>query len=417
MSTNFSLNNVLRKIPNCLLEEYLSKKNIEPIVTIEARDAKGDRSQRQVRISELPENHFQPIKQLIAAQDYQIQTLIENDFRKISERACKAGFLCLLDESKYEGHGIDIQDELEAMENHYERAMWVFLKHPIIFANAGYFQRIDKITFKSRPVWKGISPKQFDGDLEGFKNKMIEHYKKEGRGNHCKIEVLKRPDPERYYYFVYLEDYSDTLDEFKGSEFKRTPIKPAFEVIFAYHPGSGKIEHNAGGKSEGIKQLHEAFCQGVLGMEKLPDKDSTMYDLEKLKTRFNFMPRDPQDNIAAVHLKMIELEISGKKKIIFTDSNKTPNIYDMIETALNQDNVPLDIVTVSKAKIQIIFKKMANERRARMVTFEISTPDSCSLKDSPTDLIARRYVEDVWKFVDEQRIESPEEAELLSLPV
>lgn len=419
MATNYSPINFLRKTPNALLEKYFQNQGIDPVVLIEV-DGEGDeKSQETVKVSELEENQTGPILNLIESQDADKQTEIERDFRKISDRACKAGFLCLLDESKYEGHGIDIQDDLVAMENHYERAMWVFLNYPKVFENSGYFQRVDKITFRSRYVWKKINPKQLDDELENFKQQIIEHYKKEGRGNHCHIEVLKRPDPERYYYFVYLEDYSDTLDEFKGDQFKRTPVKPAFEVIFGYHPGSGRIETNASGKKDEIMQLQEAFCQGVLNMEGLPDKDTRMYELDKLKIRFDFKPRDPQDNIAAVHLKLIELEMGNKKRITFTDSGRTPNIYDMIEKSLNQENVPLDIVTVGKVRIQIVFRKMADEKRAKTTTFEIGVPDRCTLKDSPLELIAKKHIE-MWGLVSEQTIEDPdkaEDAEMIEQPV
>ncbi|MBN1123363.1 MAG: hypothetical protein JXA82_00050 [Sedimentisphaerales bacterium] len=408
MATRYSPNYFLRQTPNALLEQYFQNKNIDPFVTIDVENKDGTKSSETVKISKLEENQTQPILDLIETQGFEQKTAIENDFRQISERSCKAGFLCLLDEARYEGHGVDIQDKLKATENHYERSMWVFLNYPIIFQNSGYFQRSDKSTFRARPVWKNITPKQLDGDLKEFKNNIIEHYKKEGRGNHCVVEVLKRPDPERYYYFVYLEDYSNTIEEFKDTEFKRTPVKPAFEVIFAYHPKNGKIETNASGIKQEITQLQEAFCQGILDMEGLPDKDSRMYTIEKLKNKFDFTPRDPQDNIAAVHLRLIELEFSSKKRITFTDNGKTPNIYDMIEKALNKQNVPLDIVTVSKARIQILFRKMANEKRAQTITFEISTPDRCTLKDSPVELIAKKHVEK-WGLVDEQVIDPLEE--------
>jgi hypothetical protein len=408
VATNYSPNNFLRKTPNALLEEYFQRQGIDPIVVLEDGKEGDGNGRKSVRISELEENQIGPIQNLIESQDADKQTAIGQDFRKISDRACKAGLLCLLDESRYEGHGIDIQDELVAMENHYERAMWVFLNYPKVFENSGYFQRADAITFRGRNVWKNRTPKQLEDELQNFKQQVIDHYKKEGRGNHCHIEVLKRSDPERYYYFVYLEDYSDTLDEFKGDEFKRTPVKPAFEVIFAYHPGSGKIETNASGKKQEVAKLQEAFCQGVLNMKGLPDKETRMYELDKLKNRFDFKPRDPQDNIAAVHLKYIELEIGSKKRITFVDSSKTPNIYDMIEEALNQENVPLDIVSVAKVKIQIVFRKMADEKRTKTVTFEISAPDRCDLKDSPVELIAKKHVE-MWGLVSEQAIEDPDE--------
>ena len=409
MGTDYSPNNFIRKTPNKLLEKYLQSKGITPQVEIEVKADNGEKQQETVKVSELEENQFEPIIALIESQDQEKQAKIEKDFRDMNERACKAGIACLIEESRWEGHNLDIADDIEQMEGHYERAMWVFLTHPKVFRNSGNFQRMDKATFKKALAWKGLNPKQFDNELEDFKQKMIEHYKKEGRGKHCIVEVLKRSAPERYCYFVYLEDYGDILNEFEGDKFKRRAIKPAFEVIFVYHPESGRIETNAKGKRDQIKKLHEAFCQGVLDMEKLPDKDSSMYELEKLKTRFNFMPREPQDNIASVKLKFIELGVGSKRRISYTDNGNRSDIYNLIDDALNKEKTPLNIVTVTKVKIQIVFRKMADERRAKTVTFEIGTPDRCNLKDSPIHQIAQKYVEK-WGLISDETIEA-EEAE------
>ena len=407
MGTDYSPSKFIRLTPNSLLEKYLQSKGIIPKVEIEVKAADGESQKKSVNISELEEDQFEPIIALIESQDQEKQAEIEKDFRDINERACRAGIVCLIEESKWEGHELDIADDIEQMSNHYERAMWVFLNHPKVFKNSGHFQRMDGITFKKAFAWKGLNPKQLDSELENFKQKMIEHYKKEGRGKHCIIEVLRRSFPDRYCYFVYLEDYGDILNEFEGDEFKRRAIKPAFEVIFVYHPESGRIETNAKAKRDRIKQLHEAFCQGVLNMEKLPDKNCRMYNLEKLKTRFNFMPRDPQDNIASVKLKYIELEVGSKRRIGYTDNGKRSDIYNLINDALNQQNIPLDSVTVTKVKIQIVFKKMADERRAKTVTFDIGTPDWCNLKDSLTHRIAQKYVER-WGLISDETIEVEE---------
>lgn len=405
MGTDYSPNNFVRKTPNKLLEKYLQSKGIAPQVEIEVKADNGEKQQKTVKVSKLEENQFKPVIALIDSQKQETQAEIEKDFRDINERACKAGIACLIEESQWEGRDLDIADDIEQMNNHYERAMWVFLNHPIVFKNSGHFQKMDGVTFKKAFVWKGLNPKQLDSELEDFKQKMIEHYKKEGRGKHCIIEVLKRSSPERYCYFVNLEDYGDILNEFEGEEIKGKPIKPIFEVIFVYHPESGRIETNARAKKDQIKQLHEAFCQGVLNMEKLPDKNSRMYNLEKLKTRFNFMPRDSQDNIASVKLKFIELEVDFKRRISFTDNSNRSDIYNLINDALNQQNIPLDSVTVTKVKIQIVFKKMADERRAKTVTFDIGTPDRCNLKDSHTHQTAQRYVEK-WGLISDETIET-----------
>ncbi|OHB54347.1 MAG: hypothetical protein A2173_10090 [Planctomycetes bacterium RBG_13_44_8b] len=389
MGTDYLPNNFIRKTPNCLLEQYLQSKGIIPQVEIEVQTADGEKQRKKVKVSELEENQFKPIIALIESQTPEKQAEIENDFMDINERACKAGIACLIEESQWEGHNLDISDDIEQMSNHYERAMWVYLNYPEVFKNSGHFQKMDSVTFKKAFIWKGLTPNQLDSELEDFKQKMIEHYKKEGRGKHCKVEVLKRSDPERYCYFVKLEDYGDIIEEFEGEK----PVKPIFEVIFVYHPESGRIENNAKGKKDQIEQLHEAFCQGVLNMEKLPDNNSRIYNLEKLKTRFNFMPRDSQDNITSVKLKFLELEVDFKRRISFTDNGNRSDIYNLIDDALNQHNIPLDSAAVTKVIIQIMFKKMAGERRARSVTFNIGTPDSCSLKDSATHLIAQKYVE------------------------
>lgn len=407
MGTDYLPNNFIRKTPNKLIERYLQSKGITPQVEIEMQVANSEKQQRTVKVSELEENQFKPIIELIELQNPEKQAEIEKDFRDINERACKAGTTCLIEESQWEGHNLDIADDIGQMSNHYERAMWVFLNHPTVFKNSGHFQKMDGVTFKKAFAWKGLNPKQLDSELEDFKQKMIEHYKKEGRGKHCIIEVLKRSAQERYCYFVYLEDYGDILNEFEGNKFKQRAIKPVFEVVFVYHPESGRIETNAKAKRDRTKQLYEAFCQGVLNMKKLPDKNSRMYNLEKLKTRFNFMPRDSQDNIASVKLKFVELKVDSKRRISFTDNGSRSDIYNLIDDALNKKNIPPDSVTVTKVKIQIVFKKMPDERRAKTVTFEIGTPDRCTLKDSITHQIAQRYVEK-WGLISDETIEVEE---------
>lgn len=416
MGTSYSPKHFVRQTPNHLIEQYLQSLNICPEVEIEIKNDDGERQEKKIQISELGETHVDPILELIESLEPLVQARIERDFRDMDERACKAGIRCLIEESRWEGHHLDIADELEKMGNHYERAMWVFLNHKKVFDNSGNFQKMDNMTFRKASAWKGLVPFQFDDELEDFKQKMIEYYKPEGRGKHCKIEVLKRSCPDRYCYFVYLEDYGDILNEFEGDELKHKPIKPAFEVIFAYHPDSGRIETNAKGKKDQIQALHEAFCQGVLNMEKLPDNDSNMYKLEKLKTRFDFTPRDPQDNISSVKLKYLELGVGYKRRISYTDSGNDSDIYNLIEDSLKTENIPLETVIVTRVKICITFRKMADEKKSKTVTFEIGTPDRCTLKDSPLHLIAQKYVEK-WELISKETIEPVEDNTEINEPV
>ena len=343
MGTDYSPNNFIKKTPNELLEQYFQSEEIEPVIEVEVEDKDGKKKLKPVKISKLDETQFEPIIKLIESQTTEKQKKIGADFINIDERACKAGTRCLIEESRFEGHGLDIAAMLENMGSHYECAMYIFLNHGKVFKNSGYFQKMDGMTFKKIFAWKGFNPNQEDDELKDFKAKIIKHYKEEGRGKNCKVEVFKRSIPERYCYFVYIEDYANLMDQFDKGEFIQTPVNPAFKIVFVYHPESGRIEHNAKGKRIQKDQLHDIFCQGVLNMKGKPDKNTRMYNLEKLKNRFDFKPRDVKDNITLVKLKYIELEINKERSIAFADKGKGTNIYNLIEDALNQQKVSLDM--------------------------------------------------------------------------
>jgi len=134
-----------------------------------------------------------------------------------------------------------------------------------------------------------------------------------------------------------------------------------------------------------------------------------MYNLEKLKDRFNFKPRETKHNITAVKLKYIDLKINNERSMSFTDKGDEGNIYNLIDDALGlEDNSPdetpnpnritLNDVTVKKAMIQIVFRKMPEDRNIPTVMIIISLPGTCNLKDSPLELIAQEYVEK-WGFI------------------
>jgi hypothetical protein len=206
MGTDYSPNNFIKKTPNVLLEQYFQSKEIEvePIVEIEVEvEGDGDETKlKKVKISELDEKQFEPIIKLMGLQTEEKQKKIGADFHQINERACKPGTHCLIEESRYDGHKLDIAEMLEGMSSHYQCDMYMFLNHRKVFKNSGNFQRMDDTTFKKIYADTGIDPYQEDTELQDFKAKIIKHYKEEGRGKHCKVEVFKRSIPERYCYFV-----------------------------------------------------------------------------------------------------------------------------------------------------------------------------------------------------------------------
>ena len=56
-----------------------------------------------------------------------VRATVEADFQAVYALASKAGTAILVDQAAMEG--LFIADEIEAMENHYHRAMWLLLHH------------------------------------------------------------------------------------------------------------------------------------------------------------------------------------------------------------------------------------------------------------------------------------------------
>jgi len=387
MSRNYSPKTFLRQTPNALLKEYFSRENILTDIEFDSPEETKIEPIAQA-LDELPENQ---------------KRNIEADFRQINEMACARGVRVLVEEAGSPFHNLNLSGTFEQMKNHYERAFWVFLNHRVVFEIASELAYMDRVgSWRRRYVREGLQPAVEPEDLASLAEALSEFYKKQGRGHHYKIDNYLRQIPERHCYFAYPEDYAITdIGYDEEGKFTHRPKRPAFEIIFVYRPESGFLEVSAKGKKDEIENLQEIFCQTILGLEGLPDAKGKHYDLSKLKEKNFAFVTDPQDGIEGVLIKMLRFDLSGfgNRRITFEASSKGEEqpVHTLIEQALNKAKVPLDKTPVAKAKLQ--FKFAARERKkGKTLTFEISIPDRCTLKDDPLDQITKKYIEK-WGLV------------------
>ena len=115
MAKQYTLSTFLRQTPNDLLEEYFQGKGLLSDIEFE----------------ELRKWQFEPVLEAIEALPEDQRTDVDRDFQDIYALANKAGTMIIRDEAEY--HGMDIADQLEAMENHYHRAMWLFSQSRVRF--------------------------------------------------------------------------------------------------------------------------------------------------------------------------------------------------------------------------------------------------------------------------------------------
>ena len=387
MSQDYTPNKFLRKTPNELLKQYFERKSFL----------------QDIPFSELAETEIETVAKALEGLLERDKRNIEAEFRKINDMACKAGVMVLIEEAGSPFHNLDFSDTFEQMNNHYERAFWVFLNHPDVFEIASELAYMDRIGgWKHRYVGKGLNPAVEEQDKQKLEMGVSEFYQRQGRGYHCIVENYLRENPERHCYFAYPEDYttSDISYDENGS-FRHSLRKPAFEVIFVYKPGNGLLEISARGKSDNIKKLQEIFCQTILGLGGLPEKENKRFELSKLKDKnFSFVT-EPQDTVEHVAIRVLRLDLPGmgNRRMTFEvgPSNAGQPIHTLIEKALNKANIPLDKAIVAKAKLQFKFAPK-DGKKGKTLTFEISVPDRCTLRDDPLDQIAKKYIEK-WELV------------------
>jgi len=382
MLHDYSPKTFLRQTPNKILKEYFEGKNLLEEVDFDA----------------LGEMDPDPIMEALDKLSDEQRRDIEADFRLINEMATESGVRVLVEEAESPFHKLDVSRQFRQMKNHYERAFWLFLKHGSVFHVAVELARMDRVgSWRLRFVGANRDPAVKEEDRNNLVSAISEIYRKQGRGHHCHVDNYLRQNPERHCYFTYPEDYATTdMGYDKSGKFRHWPRKPAFEVIFVYKPENGFLEVRAKGKRDEVRQLQKAFCQTILGLDEMPDDESRYYDLSPLKDKnFSFVT-DPEDCIEKTTIKLVRLDLPGfgSRRITLEASHPKVDqpIHGLIEKAINKANVPLDQALLAKAKLQVLFAPR-DGKRCKTLTFEISVPDRCTLKDDPLDQIAKKYIE------------------------
>jgi hypothetical protein len=377
-----------------------------------------------VDFDKLAENTTESVFAAMQSLAPKIQTRIEGDFHEINELACPVGVRSILEEAAMkpvlqeigakasqddpDAKKVDWPGQFAVMKNDYERAFWTFANHFDVFQVASDLMEMDRIgSWKKWPVGKGLTPAVKE-NIQPFSDEICAFFRPQGRGRKCPVENYLRQTPERHCYFVYPADYPNTEPGYDEAwVFGEQQRRPAIEMIFVYRPETGMLETSAPGRKEDVETLLDIFCRTILGLPKLPEKpQEPTFELSGLKSRDFDFPIEPQDAglIEFVCVKKLKLELPGfgGRRITLEASaskSKRQAVYDLLDAALNKEKVPVETLLLSQVKFQIIFSARGGTREKKL-TFEVSHPDRCTLKDDPYDQIAKKYLK-LWKIARE----------------
>ncbi len=382
MASQYSPKSFIRRANNELLRGYLSRFGI------------GD----GIKWDSLKKRDVDPIFEAIESAPDVTRAQIERDFQNVHGLATEGGRKTIVGLVR---HDDEIVDELNTMKSSLDAALWTFMEHESIFEEATLFYAADRISNwrkvkdlpNAEPVTGEISCKLLEAGLSEY------FVASEARGHICKVDYYRRGP--QHYWFAFPEDYSSLYAGFNETgEFDYLPQKPAFEIVFVYDPDEGSLNVFLKGQKKVAAEVQRLWAEKILNEEiEIDDEVEQVYELQGLLDREFPFSTDPEDGIYEVRVKKLRLEIDpgrgrGEKRkiIIDADSNRTRHaVYDLLDDVLAGERIPRERLKITQAGIRITWKPVGG-KRGRTLTFDVSIPNSCSLKCEPKHEIAKRFL-------------------------
>lgn len=337
-----------------------------------------------------------PIVDALEAMPVDERESVETDFAVVTELATDGGSRLIFEEATLWNR--PWAPQLQAMANDCERAMLALIEDRRLIDRALAYNEIDRFSESRWQRWPVGKRLQVTDDQDGLVKALRAIFKEQGRGARCHIETLDRRDPERFCCFAYPEDYPKTdLGYDDKNRFSRQTRRTATEIIFVYRREDGVLEMVGKGDKKQKEKIAEAFCTTMLGLKALPDpRANPPYDLAVLKRRDFSFKTDPADNVESVEVRLLRFDLPGKgDRRLVLSARPTPEVPDvlhaLVEEAIDKTKFPLSELHVSQAKLSMRFRGQ-DGRRGKTLTFEVTYPDRCNLKDNGYDAVAKRYL-------------------------
>lgn len=388
MSRQYHLRSFVRDAPNVFLRRYLAEKDVASQLDWDA----------------LGETEIEPIFQAIQETAPGVREQCEADFREIDAMATEGGVKTLRAEAQF--HDRSVAAAFGEAESDHERAFWMFLHDPEVFGVARKRYRADNLpgrSWRKRTGLPEVAPRIDEFSRHQLGESVSDHFKrKEGKGHRWEVEHYDGDD--RLYWFVYQQDYARTDSEFDAQgKFDWRTRQPAFVVIFVYYKKECALDLFAPGyapkTAEALQQIWaDAVLDGDLGT---PAKGGIVFELDALKQRGFTFPFNPADGIEEVRLTRLRLAVKGNTRDeedanprIMLEVNargKAEAVYDLLDRVVGKEQMALDTLKVTQARFRFAFR---SDRRGgtETLSFDVTYPDLCSLKQDPKHVIARNHL-------------------------
>ena len=228
--------------------------------------------------------------------------------RHVHEMASEAGVQAMICEAEYRSQ--NIADQLATIDGHHAKALWALINHGPAFHTARRLLAAASPVGRFWNLTTGFSGQTYDVSppaLAALRGAVAGLYREQGRGHNCSVEPYERDGV--LYLFLYLDDYTQThtAHDLRG-KLTRSPLRPAFEVVYVYTRVAGTLDMYARGDRRWRSELRDRFCGLILRTTapfRTPERRS--YQLNGLIDRSFPLDTDPVRGILSAAVRRLRI--------------------------------------------------------------------------------------------------------------
>ncbi len=335
------------------------------------------------------------------------QSQVAADFERVEVLTDEVGERAMLGAVANRGQLLKV---FAGLESAHERSLWLFVNDREAFHRAEEIRYADY--YRESRSWDGfVGPlgakvSRDPEDIKELEQRLRDHQRAiDGSGRTCIAEIFDRSGGSLTQVSIYLEGLPSSSVEFDGPGLTRRLQRPVIEAAMTYSPSDGALDVIAKGGRPVREAVCKIFAEALLKTKAVIEPIVLRrYDLAKLRKPHDF-PTDPEDGVKSVAVTRLRLRPygDGAGRLTIESGRKNGMTLHGLSRTWFDDRDPLaNGFMVQHAKFSIEFYPRIGGKLGKILSFEITTPNKCSLKDHTENerLIGEKYL-GRWGLVQE----------------
>jgi hypothetical protein len=236
----------------------------------------------------------------------------------------------------------------------------------------------------SHHKFKDVKADFGEAKLAAFKSAVEEHFKGEGKSDHCNIRF--RVDDGKQIFLVARGDFMKThleFDDRKGKPEVRS-FRPAKEDMLIFNKSNNVLSLNISSRSDEDKKKYiEMFGKAFFGLDEIDEGTlkNTLVVLDPIKKRtFNY---DGNEQIEAVKLTSVDAKLRGGALRLQLRSNDLTN-------TIQGFGLGSDGAEYVSAKLKFLIKR--DGKKSKQIAVEIKPPENSKVPEKKEKKIIEDYL-------------------------